>query len=109
MPKSSASAIHRTDLHRSNLTKTKQEAVLDLLVAYRAGAVALAHEQWRLFFETGRFNKNHDRDKITYSAVIGSANRVQMARYQVVGVLQSWLSNRANEFGDIVSSSSLGD
>lgn len=109
MPKSSASAIHRADIHHSNLTKSKQDAVLDLLAAYRKGAVALAHEQWRLFFEAGRFNKNHDRDKITYSAIVGAAARVQMARYQVVGALQSWLSNRANEFGDIVSSSSLGD
>ncbi len=109
MPKASTSAIYRTDLHHSNLTKSKQDAVLDLLAAYRKGAVALAHEQWRVFFETGRLNKNHDRDKITYSAIIGSAARVQMARYQVVGVLQSWLSNRANEFGDIVSGSSLRD
>ena len=109
MPKSSSSAIHRTDIHYSNLTKAKQDAVSDLLAAYRKGEVALAHEQWRLFFETGRVNKNYDKDKITYSQIIGSAARVQMARYQVVGALQGWLSNRANEFGEIVSSSSLRD
>lgn len=109
MPKSSASAIHRTDLLTSNLTKSKEAAVFALLGAYRIGTVALAHEQWRLFFETGRFNKNHDTNKVRFVSIIGAANRVQMARYQVVGALRSWLSNRANDFGDVVSGSSLGD
>lgn len=107
MPRASTSAIHRTDLHHSNLTRSKEDAVLDMLAAYRAGAVALADEQWRLFFETGRFNKFHDTDKVRFVSIIGAANRVQMARYQVVGVLQSWISNRANEFRDMVIASSL--
>lgn len=107
MPKASTSAIHRTDIHHSNLTRSKEDAVLDMLAAYRAGAVALAEEQWRLFFETGRFNKFYDTDKVRFVSIIGAANRVQMARYQVVGVLQSWLSNRANDFRDMVISSTL--
>lgn len=99
--------IHRTDLLPSNLTAAKEAAVRRTLAAYRAGAVMLGREQWRLFFETGRFDKNFDRDKKTYAAVIGAANRVQMCRYQVVGALQSWVSNRANEFRDTVVRSSL--
>lgn len=99
--------VHRTDLLSSNLTASKETAVLALLRAYRRGAVLLGREQWRLFFETGRFNKNHDVDKVTFAAVIGAANRVQMCRYQVVGQLQGWVSNRANEFRDTVNRSSL--
>jgi len=99
--------IMRCDLLPSNLTAGKQVAVLGLLRAYRQGSALLGREQWRLFFETGRFNKHHDVDKVTFAAVIGAANRVQMARYQVVGQLDSWLSNRANEFRDMVNASSL--
>jgi putative transposase len=39
--------------------------------------------------------------------VIGAASRVQMCRWQVVGQLQGWLSNRANEFRDTVTNSAL--
>lgn len=99
--------VHRTDLLPSNLTMGKRAKVLDLLAHYRAGAVLLGREQWRLFFETGRFNKNHDTDKVTFAATIGAANRVQMCRYQVVGQLQGWVSNRVNEFRDMVTRSDL--
>lgn len=97
----------RTDLLPSNRTDRKETAVLALLRAYRAGAVLLGREQWRLLFETGRFDKNHDTDKVTFAAVIGAANRVQMCRYQVVGQVQGWVSNRANEFRDTVNASGL--
>lgn len=99
--------VHRTDLLPSNLTAAKKAKVLHLLAAYRRGAVLLGREQWRLFHETGRFNKNHDVDKTTFAAAIGAANRVQMCRYQVVGQLQGWVSNRANEFRDVVTRSTL--
>ncbi len=99
--------VHRTDLLPSNLTASKEAAVRALLRAYRRGAVLLGREEWRLFFETGRFDKNHDLDKVTFAAVIGAANRVQMARWQVVGQLQGWIRNRANEFRDMVNHSTL--
>ena len=107
MTKTKHKPVHRTDLLPSTMTAGKEAAVREMLAAYRAGAVMLGREQWRLFFQTGRFNKNFDRDKKTYATVIGAANRVQMCRYQVVGVLQSWISNRANAFRDIVTRSSL--
>ena len=99
--------VYRADLLPSNLTAGKEARVRELLRAWRKGAVLLGREQWRLFFETGRFDKNHDLDKITFSSVIGAASRVQMCRWQVVGQLQGWLSNRANEFRDTVTRSSL--
>jgi putative transposase len=99
--------VHRTDRLRSNLTGSKREAVSELLRAWRRGAVLLAREQWRLFFETGRFNRDHDVDKVTFAAVIGAATRVQMCRYQVVGQLQGWTSNRHNEFRAQIEASNL--
>ena len=39
--------------------------------------------------------------------MIGAANRVQMCRWQVTGQLESWISNRANEFRDTVTRSTL--
>ena len=99
--------VHRTDLLPSNLTTGKQAKVMDLLEHYRKGAVLLGREQWKLFFETGKFSKNHDVDKVSFAAAIGAANRVQMCRYQVVGQLQGWISNRANDFRDAVHRSSL--
>lgn len=39
------SPVHRTDLLPSNLTVTKEAAVLALLRAYRRGAVLLGREQ----------------------------------------------------------------
>ena len=99
--------VMRCDLLPSNLTASKEARVRELLRAWRKGAVLLGREQWRLFFETGRFDKNHDLDKITFASVIGAASRVQMCRWQVVGQLQGWLSNRANEFRDTVTRSSL--
>ncbi len=106
-PKDAPSPVMRCDLLLSNMTASKEARVRELLAAYRKGAVLLGREQWRLFHETGRFNKNHDTDKVTFAAVIGSAARVQMCRWQVVGQLDSWLSNRANEFRDAVNGSSL--
>jgi putative transposase len=97
----------RCDLLASNMTAGKEQRVRELLAAYRKGAVLLGREQWRLFFETGRFQKNHDVDKTTFAAAIGAANRVQMCRWQVVGQLDSWLSNRANDFRDAVNGSTL--
>ncbi len=98
---------HRTDLLPSNLTAKKRQEILALLKAYRAGAVLIGREQWRLFFETAKFNKHKDNDKVTFAAVIGNAARVQMARHQVVEALKSFMANRANDFRSAVGGSSI--
>ena len=106
-PKDATPPVMRCDLLPSNMTATKEAHVRALLAAYQHGAVLLAKEQWRLFFTTGRFNKNFDEDKTSFAAVIGAANRVQMCRWQVVGQLESWVSNRSNDFREAVTRSSL--
>lgn len=99
--------VHRTDLLRSPMTAAKEYDVRAMLTAYRKGAVLLGREQWRLFFGRGAFDKTHDTDKVRIASVVGAANRVQMCRFQVVGVLESFISNRQNEFRSIVNRSSL--
>jgi putative transposase len=63
-------------------------------------------DQWRLFFEQGATNKRYPAKHL--NGVCGAVS-VQMATRQVVEHLDSWISNRANEFVEIVSHSSLPD
>lgn len=96
-------AVHRTDLLPHAMNAGKEADVRALSRAWQNGAVMVGTEQWRLFFESGRFDKNHRSARETdLAAVVGAANRLQMVRYQVVGVLDSFLSNRQNDFTRLV-------
>ncbi|VDS08563.1 Putative transposase DNA-binding domain protein [Paracoccus haematequi] len=93
----------------------KIRALLAIMKAFRDCAPAVAVQQWRLFFETGRFNKYTPAaaDKaapalMAAKAVLG-AQRLQMLRFQVVGQLDGFMGNRANEFKDTVLGSSLDE
>jgi putative transposase len=80
----------------------------DVLRAYRAGAALIAREQWRLLYEAGRLNKNHrSPEEKALAAVVGAANRLQMVRHQVVGILRGFLNTRADEFARVVQRSTL--
>ncbi|WP_027289826.1 zinc ribbon domain-containing protein [Rhodovibrio salinarum] len=87
----------------------------ELLFAWRDTAETVAADQWRRFFETGRFEKNLSANQEAAVAPIREAKRrigaarVQMVRYQVVGTLQSFMANRQNDFRRIVEASSLDD
>lgn len=98
-------AIYRTDLLPHRMNVGKEAKVRALLSAWRKVAVAQASEQWHLVFTTGRPNKKHDISRTGYD-VLGTSYG-QMVRWQVVGQIESWLSNRANEFRDLVHRSSL--
>ncbi|WP_240602569.1 hypothetical protein [Paracoccus endophyticus] len=75
-------------------------------------APAIATQQWRLFFETGLFNKyTPAAADLAAPALMGAkailgAQRLQMLRFQVVCRLGSFMSNRANDFADRVLGSS---
>ena len=93
----------------------KIRALLAVLQAFRACAPAVAADQWRRFFATGKFEKilTADEEKavpalVRAKALLG-AQRLQMLRFQVVGQLRSFLSNRANDFRDTVLDSSLDE
>lgn len=93
----------------------KIRALLDVLTAFRAAAPLVAADQWRRFFETGRFaSKVSDKagavSPLSAQAkdIIGAA-RLQMLRFQVVGQLEGFVANRANDFKDTVLGSSLDE
>ncbi len=98
-------AIYRTDLLTQHMNAGKQTKVRALLGAWRHTSVLQAREQWRLFFTAGATSKKHDVSR-TGHEVLG-ASYGQMVRWQVVGQLESWVSNRTNDFRDLVTGSSL--
>lgn len=99
------SAVYRTDLLPHRMNPGKALKVRALLAAWRKAAVLQAREQWRLVFATGHPSKRHDVSRTGYD-VLGTSYG-QMVRWQVVGQIESWLTNRANDFRDTVHRSSL--
>ena len=96
--------LFRADTLRHAMNADKEAAVRRFVADYRRVAVGIGREQWRLFFDAGRTNKNW-LDK-ALNAVCGAAP-VQMARRQSVEQIDGWVSNRANEFRTVVQASSL--
>ena len=93
----------------------KIRALREVLRAFRRAAADMAADQWQRFYQTGRFNKMVSAEAEARSArlsrskaAIGAA-RMQMLRYQVVGQLESFIENRANDFRDAVAKSSVDD
>jgi putative transposase len=96
----------RADTLRQSMNGGKEAAVVDFIEDYRTLTVQLGHLQWRLFFETGRTNKNAPAKHL--NGLCGAAP-VQMASYQVQEQIDGWVSNRANEFVDCVRHCKLAD
>lgn len=96
--------ILRADILRHDLNPRKLQTLLEFVRDYRRVAARLSYEQWRLFFEIGRTNPNH-LDK-SLNSLCGAAP-LQMARRQVVEQIDSWLSNRSNDFRRLVEHSGL--
>ena len=103
-PRMKAARILRTDRLRQSMNVGKERRVARFVRDYRCLAVQIGSRQWRLFFETGQINKNMPATDLNH---ICGAAPVQMATRQVVEQIKSWISNRANEFSDIVRGSSL--
>jgi len=96
--------ILRADRLEQSMNIGKERRVAQFIRDYRSVAVQIGPRQWRLFFETGQINKNLPATDLNH---ICGAAPVQMATRQVVEQIKSWISNRANEFADIVRSSKL--
>jgi putative transposase len=96
--------LFRCDVLPSPMNRGKHARVLALLHAWRRVAVLHGREQWRTFYQSGVLNACL-KTRTGYDQVGGAFG--QMVRRQVVGVLDSFLSNRQNEFRDLVSRSSL--
>lgn len=98
-------ATYRTDLLPHGMNAVKERKVRSLLFAWRKVAVLQSREQWRLVFVSGQPSKRHDVSRTGYD-VLGTSYG-QMVRWQVVGQIESFLSNRSNDFRDLVNGSSL--
>jgi len=107
--------IHRTDPLPAFPNPSKDRAIRATLDAWRDAAEAVAADQWRRFFEKGRFEQNLPANAEAAVPAIRrakqriGAERLQMVRYQVVGTLRSFLANRQNDFRRCVERSSLDD
>ncbi|MDN5337916.1 MAG: putative transposase [Thermotogaceae bacterium] len=84
--------------------KGKTEKIKEILKEYRKTAQRLAKYQWLIFFKEGKFNKyakiKHVQSKL-------SERYKQVCLWQVVSILESFISNVQNKFKQIVLSSSL--
>ena len=93
----------RTGLYSLPLNPGKSAQVGALLRAYRSAAGAIGAGQWQLLQQSGRFDKNA---KLFVKASL-SARYVQTCQYQVVGSFDSYLSNCANRFKELVLGSNI--
>ena len=90
------------------MNQGKVDIVIATLFEYRKTSAKLANNQWRIFFETGKFNKNESSLRKNTESKL-SERLKQTAQYQVVGGLKSFIANRKNDFNRIVYFSNLDD
>ena len=84
--------------------KGKQNKLLTLLKEYKKTAHKIAKYQWSVFFAEAKFDRyaniKHIQSKL-------SERYKQTCLWQVVSLLESWTSNLANRFRQIVINSTL--
>jgi len=85
----------RTYKLKHSINKGKQTKVLNLLDEYRKVATEISTRQWIYFYKEGRFNRDLEVNSINSRL---SKRYRQTAQYQVVAGLESYISNRQNEF-----------
>lgn len=98
--------IIRTYPLKHAINHGKQEKIVSIVKEYRKLAQRLASLQWCEFFRNGNIDKNLDIKAIES---LLSARYKQTCQYQVVGVLNSFLANRQNDFVRIVWRSTLDE
>jgi putative transposase len=98
--------VLRTDILQHEMNENKKNKVLDVLRLYRKEVVIQASRQWGYFFKTGIgiFNKY----QIANTIGLPTAYQ-QIARDHAISQLNSFISNRQNDFKKYVSKSSLND
>jgi putative transposase len=85
----------------------KQKAVIDVIRQYRATASAIASAQWQRFYKEARPFYKYLSIKHIHSLL--SERYKQTCQCQVVSVLDSFISNRKNDFIRTVVRSSLSE
>ena len=92
--------------HKHSINKGKIQTIKQVLIEYRKTAIKIAKRQWSIFFKEGYFNKNSNIKNIPSNL---SERYKQTCQYQVVSMLNSYISNRQNDFVNIVKNSSLDE
>ena len=88
-------SIVRTYPLKHSINIKKQKTILKLFKEYQKLAHQISNNQWVNFFQINQFNKNLNIIKTNTKF---SARYKQTNQYQVVGQLESYISNRQNEF-----------
>jgi putative transposase len=86
------------------MNQGKNEQVLQLLQNWRKSAASIGKEHWNSFYKEGKMESFYRGD--SSAEFLGLAHR-QMVNSQVFGIFSSWLSNRQNDFKNIVQKSTL--
>lgn len=89
---------------KNQANQNKITLVQEVFPHYRATAQAVAKDQWNYFFKNSRFNKF---DSLTKVQTPLSARYLQTIRSQVVGQLNSFVSNLQNSVRKMITKSSL--
>jgi len=97
--------MHRAYGLKQHANAGKQSKAIETVREYRKTAEQIARVQWRFFYGTGGGFDKHLA--IKHIASFLSERYKQTCQYQVVGILASFLSNRQNDFVDLVKRSSL--
>ena len=92
--------------HKHIVNKGKIQTIKQILIEYKKTAKDISNLQWELFFKDGKFNKNQKIKQIPSKL---SERYKQTCQYQVVSVLNSYISNRQRDFVETVYNSSLDE
>jgi putative transposase len=96
--------IVRTYIYPCFPNKEKINKVEQVLKEYRKTAKAISNLQWTEFFKTGKFNKYLKLKELESSL---SERYKQSCQWQVVGILEGYLSCVQEEFEEIIYNTNL--
>jgi len=96
----------RTYELKAEMNKGKREKVLSVMEEYRHTALLISKKQWELFYKEGAFDKNYPVKEIPS---VLSERYKQVIAYQVISILDSFISNRQNDFRKIVARSTISE
>ena len=86
--------------------QTKIDTILEVAKEYRKTADIVLDIQLNQLYKTGKLNKNF---KLNIKDTKLSARYLQTLQYQIVSMLDSYLSNRQNDFIEIVKNSNIDE
>ena len=89
-----------------SINQNKLDKISAIISEYRLLADKIAHYQWLEFIQFGEINKNYS---ITFITTKLSERYKQTCQYQVIGTLESYLSNISLDFKSFLRNSSLDE